>query len=91
MNSNTTNRRKPPIRCTPCRVQIGTLTYHIHSNGDVYIVKPITGADGERVQDVDDAKDIRRYAARLRRNRNARERHQAMRDLGMKQTPYGWE
>lgn len=39
----------------------------------------------------EDAKIIRREAARLRRNRNARERNQAMRDLGLKHTPCGWE
>lgn len=41
-----------------------------------------------------EAKTIRREASRLRRNRNARERSQAMRDLGMKRspaTPGGWE
>ena len=30
-------------------------------------------------------------AARLRKNRNRRERDQAMRDTGMVKTPYGWE
>lgn len=38
-----------------------------------------------------EAKTIRREASRLRRNRNACERNQAMQDLGMKKTPYGWE
>lgn len=38
-----------------------------------------------------EAKTICREASRLRRNRKARERSQAMRDLGMKKTPYGWE
>jgi hypothetical protein len=37
------------------------------------------------------ARKVRREASRLRHNRNARERNQAMRDLGMKKTPYGWE
>lgn len=37
------------------------------------------------------AKKIRQEAQRLRRNRNARERNQARRDLGMVKTPYGWE
>lgn len=40
---------------------------------------------------VTDARDVRREASRLRRNRNARERHQAMRDVGMTKTSYGWE
>lgn len=38
-----------------------------------------------------EAKSIRQEAARLRRNRNARERNQALRDMGMKKTAYGWE
>lgn len=39
-----------------------------------------------------EAATIRREASRLRRNRNARERSQAMRDLGMVRTPSGqWE
>lgn len=37
------------------------------------------------------AKLIRHKATRLRRNRASRERNQAMRDLGMKRTSYGWE
>lgn len=37
------------------------------------------------------AKSVRQEAQRLRRNRNARERNQARRDLGLKKTPYGWE
>lgn len=38
-----------------------------------------------------EAKTIRREASRLRRNRTTRERNQAMRDMGMTKTPYGWE
>jgi hypothetical protein len=38
-----------------------------------------------------EAKTIRCEASRLRHNRNARDRYQANRNLGMKQTPYGWE
>lgn len=37
------------------------------------------------------AKEVRAEAARQRRNRNSRERSQALRDLGMVKTPYGWE
>ena len=32
-----------------------------------------------------------RNGAKRRRNRNARERYQAMKSLGMTKTPYGWE
>lgn len=37
------------------------------------------------------AAEIRKESQRLRRNKLSRERNQAMRDLGMKKTPYGWE
>lgn len=37
------------------------------------------------------AREVRHEASRLRRNRNARERNQALRSLGMTKTPYGWE
>lgn len=37
------------------------------------------------------ARDVRREASRLRRNRNARERNPAHRDLGLVKTPYDWE
>lgn len=39
----------------------------------------------------DVAKEVRREASRQRRNRNARERNQALRSLGMTKTSYGWE
>lgn len=39
----------------------------------------------------DIARLVRREAARLRRNRNNRERHAAMKDLGLTKTKYGWE
>lgn len=38
-----------------------------------------------------EAKTIRRESSRRRANRNARERYQANKDLGLKKTPYGWE
>lgn len=37
------------------------------------------------------ARAVRKEAKRLRRNRVARERRQAMKDLGLVMTPYGWE
>jgi len=38
-----------------------------------------------------EAKTIRRESQRLRKNKNARERNQAMKDIGLKKTSYGWE
>lgn len=39
-----------------------------------------------------EARTIRQHAAKLRRNRNARERYQAHKDLGLNRTPSGqWE
>ena len=37
------------------------------------------------------ARHLHRNGAKRRRNRNARERYQAMKSLGMTKTPYGWE
>lgn len=94
--------RKPPIRCVPCRVTYNGQRYQIESNGDVRHV-PISNGALMTAQEVRSnldllkpepeslAKLVRREASRLRRNRNARERNQAMRDLGMTKTPYGWE
>jgi hypothetical protein len=44
-----------------------------------------------RVSDETLVAAIRADAGRQRRNRSARERNQAMRDLGIVRTPYGWE
>lgn len=94
----------PPIRCTPCRVKYLDTYYRISEDGEVretwntgeYFRSP----DGKRTpvwqvsdepESDNDARLIRREASRLRRNRNAREHRQAMKDLGLKQTPYGWE
>jgi hypothetical protein len=37
------------------------------------------------------AKQVRQEAARKRKNAAARARAQALRDLGLTKTPYGWE
>lgn len=86
---------KPPIRCTPCRVVYELQRYQIEADGSVRPVPtdfPEYNAALVRLIDpVEEplARTIRQHASRLRRNRNARERNQARRDLGMKQTP--WE
>lgn len=88
------NTRKPPIKCIPCRVTYDGPVYHILSNGEVReCVRVDTGAwqDFPQLEDESKAKLIRREASRLRRNRNARERNQALRSLRMTKTPYGWE
>lgn len=85
----TTN--KPPIRCTPCRVTYAGTRYQIESNGQVQEYShELLGKVGDVLPE-SRAKLVRREAARQRRNRNARERHQAMRDVGMTKTRYGWE
>lgn len=38
-----------------------------------------------------EAKEIRKEAQRLRRNKLSRERNRTMRDMGLKKTAYGWE
>lgn len=89
---------KPPIRCTPCRVKYNGEYYRIKSDGSVHYLLVTKNKEGKiefaesEIKELDHvAKTIRREAARLRRNRNSRERRQAMKDLGLKQTPYGWE
>lgn len=93
----------PPIKCIPCRVTYEGKRYQIESDGRVRLVPKGPGdvlmtAQALRMAlanvtalEESKAKLIRREASRLRRNRNARERNQAMRDLGLKKTPYGWE
>ena len=90
----------PPIRCTPCRVKVDGAYYRVRSNGGVYrlhiVRQDLNGRPLEFTQEefpllATDAREVRREASRLRRNRNARERNQAMRDLGMVKTPFGWE
>lgn len=92
-------RRKPPIKCIPCRVTHEGQRYQVESNGEVRMVPAEfmalnAAVDVRRSQPVleeSTARLVRREASRQRRNRNARERNQAMRDLGMVKTPSGWE
>lgn len=81
--------KTPPIKCTPCLVYVESMStrFHVHSNGSVQI------CGQETVYEPEDriSKVVRREASRLRRNRNARERNQAMKDLGLTKTPFGWE
>lgn len=100
-----TSNRKPPIRCIPCRVTYNGQRYQIESNGSVRFVPPVLAfpkgfedtiksyqvVRGLYPEPESIAKLVRREASRQRRNRNARERNQAMRDLGMTKTPHGWE
>jgi hypothetical protein len=80
----------PPVRCLPCRVRVGETRYTISADGTVRpILLAEAGADGRTTYvhapalDAAAALLIRREAARLRRNRNARERADALRSLGM--------
>lgn len=100
----------PPIHCTPCRVTINGNRWRIYSDGSVSasLTREETAKLGWNPAQLVvyecglprllphsiEAKTIRREASRLRRNRNSRERAQAMRDLGMKRStgvPGGWE
>lgn len=101
----TNDRPKPPISCTPCRVTYQGVRYQIESNGEVREVSsyenillcPGVWETWEHCRETKTpvgsslAKLIRREAARQRRNRANREKYQAMKDLGMVKTPYGWE
>lgn len=90
-----TTPRRPPIKCAPCRVTYEGQRYQIEANGEVRPtldkVMPATTRLACLPLPESEAKLIRREASRQRRNRNARERNQAMRDLGLKRTSCGWE
>ena len=73
----------------PCRVTFETTRYAIDGAGNVTALVSDSG-DWEWVA-AERAALVRAHASRLRQNRNSRERYQAMRDLGMVKTPYGWE
>jgi hypothetical protein len=66
-------------------------------NGDVFLVNCRREvAENQVVPQLETvtpeiASDVRAEASRQRRNRRARERHDAMRSLGLVKTPYGWE
>jgi len=93
------SNKKPPIRCTPCRVLIGDNYWRVYSDGSVSMA--LTRQEAENLglrtayqifeyekstaRRLDphstEAKTIRWEAARIRRNRNTRERNQAKKDL----------
>lgn len=79
------------MTCKPCRVTFLGNRYHIDGAGNVRVAV----IEGETPANIEHngslAKAVRAEAARQRRNRNARERHQAMTDLGMRRTPYRYE
>lgn len=87
------------MTCKPCRVTFEGNRYFVAADGKVFPTwqNVATQAGGHDTWslgaelDSDTAARVRREAQRQRRNRNARERNSAMRDLGMKRTPYGWE
>jgi hypothetical protein len=93
----------PPIKCTPCRVTYDGQRYQIESNGSVRLIPNGPGGilmtakavrlalSNIEAMDENTGRLIRREASRQRRNRNARERNQVMRDIGLIKTPYGWE
>jgi len=84
---------KPPIHCTPCRVTYQGVRYQIETNGEVRLLPHLFEVGNVNrstvLRTIDpisepEAKLIRREASRQRRNRNARERTKAMKDLGLK-------
>ena len=71
------------MTCHPCRVTYQGTRYAIDGAGNVAIVAVGINRDTQLIADATLAKAVRHDAARQRRNRNARERHQAMLDLGL--------
>lgn len=87
------------MNCIPCRVTVDGTRYFIAKDGQVYPtwqnIATVPGgvntwSQGEALE-AGAAQVVRREAQRQRRNRNARLRNETMRDLGLVQTPYGWE
>ena len=69
------------MRCKPCKVTYQGTRYVIASDGTVAVSS--TGYCCSLVED-ELATRVRAEAQRQRHNRNHRERHQAMTDLGLK-------
>ena len=77
---------RPPLHCRPCRVTYQGTRYQIARDGTVRPTWQLAGTDrgfGDSL-DFEAARAVRREAARQRRNRGARERHQVLRDLGLR-------
>lgn len=88
-----------PMTCIPCRVRFNGQQYEISRDGSVRpVVSSVIQTDGTVSREYglalscDEAATVRQEAQRLRRNRNARDRADALRSLGMKRTRNGqWE
>ena len=78
------------MTCKPCRVTHHGTQYQVLKNGNVQrLENGVSTIEYEAYQPF--AADVRAEVARQRRNRNARERSDVMRSLGLVKTPYGWE
>lgn len=77
------------MRCIPCKVTFEGFRYEIKADGSVFGQdgakrnERSAGAFTDAVIDADHAKLVRADAARQRRNRNAREKHDALTSLGL--------
>jgi hypothetical protein len=89
------------MKCIPCRVTVEGKRYEVARDGSVRETwAAVTRDDGTETGTrfyglplgCDEAAAVRREAQRQRRNRNARDRADALRSLGMKRTLSGtWE
>jgi len=83
----------------PCRVTVQGTRYEIDSTGTAHEIDPLSRVTTDLWEDVErertlsepESAIIRAEATRQRKNRDAHRRAEAMRDLGMKRTAYGWE
>lgn len=84
------------MKCTPCRVTVAVFDgiaftdkrFHVFTDGSVQDVdrtKPasVTLIGEKHAASSDMAKKVRAEAARQRRNRNARDKHEALTSLGL--------
>ena len=81
------------MTCKPCRVTYEGQRYQISRDGSVWLVAGPGYAEGAvhfaHPEPADLALAVRREAARQRRNRNARDRHEALTGLGLRRAPGG--
>jgi hypothetical protein len=85
------------MTCIPCRVTFERVRYQIERDGTVRRMNTPEQQAEYKLPALEaippyEAKAVRAEAARQRRNRRSRERHDALRSLGLVKTPiYGWE
>lgn len=70
----------------------GNYYMSFETKGDAELYCQTRNADyGQRTDDVSHARAMKKVNSRVRSRENAKGRADAMRSVGMRKTPYGWE